>query len=263
MNNQYSLELPDESTALKDAWNRVLVRLKPEVPVAWFDRFVYPLRAVERKGSTVLVSSPGTFVLEWIRERYAEQLSTMLSDELGEVVHIELKVLAQTKAELADRTSNSVAASVEESRFKPNEKFLFENFIVGDSNKLAIAGARAVSTSPGVRYNPLFIYGPSGLGKTHLLHGIALDIQKANPRFPVVYVSAQQFAEEFVNALQNNRIDQFRKAQRSVGVWLVDDIQMIVGKDKTQEEVFHTFNHLQSLGKQIVLTSDRPPRDLT
>ncbi len=262
MNNQFSLELPDETSALKDAWNRVLDRLKPEVPVAWFDRFVYPLRAVERNGTTVLVSSPGTFVLEWIRERYAEQLSTMLSDELGEEVHIELKVLAQTKAELADRTSTSVAASVEDSRFKPNEKFSFANFVKGDSNKLAVAGATAVSRSPGVQYNPLFIYGPSGLGKTHLLHGIALEIQKANPRFPVVYISAQQFAEEFVNALQNNRIDQFRKAQRSVGVWLVDDIQMIVGKDKTQEEVFHTFNHLQSLGKQIVLTSDRPPRDL-
>src|SRR5205085_12490772 len=101
-----------------------------------------------------------------------------------------------------------------------------------------------------------------GLGKTHLLHAIAHEIQATQPRVQLVYVSAQQFAEEFVQALQNNRIDQFRRAQRAVGVWLVDDVQFLAGKDKTSEELFHTFNHLQSLGKQIVLTSDRPPRDL-
>ncbi len=262
MSNQYSLELPDDSTELKDAWNRVLSRLKPEVPAAWFDRFVYPLRVSERIDNVVHIASPGTFVLEWVRERYSEQLQQMLSDELGEDVRIELKVQVREKSTIQDRPTISVQASAEEVRFKPNEKFSFENYVVGDSNKLAVAGAKAVSREPGTKYNPLFIYGPSGMGKTHLLHAIALEILRANPRFPLVYVSAQQFAEEFVNALQNNRIEQFRKAQRSVGVWLVDDIQMIVGKDKTQEEVFHTFNHLQSLGKQIVLTSDRPPRDL-
>jgi chromosomal replication initiator protein len=113
-----------------------------------------------------------------------------------------------------------------------------------------------------MKFNPLFIYGASGLGKTHLLHAIAREILRRDPRFALAYVSAQQFAEEFVNALQGNRIEQFRRAQRSVEVWLVDDIQFIAGKDKTQEEIFHTFNYLHGLGKQIVLTSDRPPRDL-
>jgi chromosomal replication initiator protein len=262
MSSQYSLELPDDSSDLKDAWNRVLSRLKPEVPAAWFDRFVYPLRVTERIDSIVHVASPGTFVLEWVRERYAEQLQQMLSDELGEEVRIELRVQPQEKAAVQARAAASVQASPEDSRFKPNPKFSYQNYVQGDSNRLAYAGAKAVASEPGTKYNPLFIYGPSGMGKTHLLHAIALEILQANPKFPLVYVSAQQFAEEFVNALQNNRIDQFRRSQRSVGVWLVDDIQMIVGKDKTQEEVFHTFNHLQSLGKQIVLTSDRPPRDL-
>jgi len=119
-----------------------------------------------------------------------------------------------------------------------------------------------VANEPGTKYNPLFIYGASGLGKTHLLHSIARQILDANPRTPLVYVSAQQFAEEFVNALQNGKIDQFRRAQRAVAVWLVDDIQFVVGKDKTQEEIFHTFNYLHSLGKQIVLSSDRAPKDL-
>jgi chromosomal replication initiator protein len=133
---------------------------------------------------------------------------------------------------------------------------------VGQSNRLAFAGAKAVAAEPGTKFNPLFIYGSSGLGKTHLLHAIARQILAQNPGFPLVYVSAQQFAEDFVNSLQANKIEQFRRAQRSVGVWLVDDIQFIAGKDKTQEEVFHTFNYLHGLGKQIVLTSDRPPRDL-
>jgi chromosomal replication initiator protein len=116
--------------------------------------------------------------------------------------------------------------------------------------------------APGKKYNPLFIYGSSGLGKTHLLHSIAREVLAAHPKSPLAYVGAQQFTEEFVNALQNGKIEQFRRSQRSVEVWLVDDIQLIAGKDKTQEEVFHTFNYLHSLGKQIVLTSDRPPRDL-
>ena len=126
----------------------------------------------------------------------------------------------------------------------------------------AAAAGEAVAAAPGKKYNPLFIYGASGLGKTHLLHSIARDILDVNPKTPLVYVSAQQFAEEFVNALQNGRIDSFRKSQRAVAVWLVDDIQFIAGKDKTQEEIFHTFNYLYSLGKQIVLSSDRPPKDL-
>jgi chromosomal replication initiator protein len=134
--------------------------------------------------------------------------------------------------------------------------------VVGQSNRLAFAGAKAVASEPGQKFNPLFIYGSSGLGKTHLLHAIAQEILKKDQRYPLVYVSAQQFAEEFINALQANKVDQFRRQQRSVGVWLVDDIQFIAGKDKTQEEIFHTFNYLHSLGKQIVLTSDRPPRDL-
>lgn len=147
-------------------------------------------------------------------------------------------------------------------RFQPNEKYRFDTFIIGQSNRLAYAGAKAIATEPGTKYNPLFIYGASGLGKTHLLHSIAQEVLSKNPRYPIVYISAQQFAEKFVHALQNNRIEQFRRAQRNVGVWLVDDIQFIAGKDKTQEEIFHTFNSMHSLGKQIVLCSDRPPRDL-
>ncbi len=127
---------------------------------------------------------------------------------------------------------------------------------------MAFAGAKAVAAEQGKRFNPLFIYGQSGLGKTHLLHAIAREVLQRDPNFPLVYVTAQQFAEEFIHSLQSGRTEQFRRKSRSVGMWLVDDIQFIAGKDKTAEEIFHTFNNLHSLGKQIVLCSDRPPRDL-
>jgi len=202
--------------------------------------------------------------MEWVRERYIGTLETLLSDEVGEPVTIELRLEPREKPGSSFVATAPVAINhrQEESSFKPFERYTFETFVVGQSSRLAFAGAKAVAAEPGVKYNPLFIYGASGLGKTHLLHGIAREILANNPKYPLVYVSAQQFAEEFVTALQNNRIDQFRRSQRNVSMWLVDDIQFIAGKDKTQEEIFHTFNHLQSLGKQIVLTSDRPPRDL-
>lgn len=206
---------------------------------------------------------PGRFVMEWVKERYIGTLETLLSDEIGEPVTIELRLEPREKPGVGMVSAPvSINHRIEESNFRPFERYTFETYVVGQSNRLAYAGAKAVAADPGVKYNPLFIYGPSGLGKTHLLHGIAREILANNPKYPLVYVSAQQFAEEFVTALQNNRIDQFRKSQRNVSMWLVDDIQFIAGKDKTQEELFHTFNHLQSLGKQIVLTSDRPPRDL-
>ena len=159
----------------------------------------------------------------------------------------------------ATHTEDSESAA---GKFKPNQGFTFDNFVMGQSNRLAQGGAMSVAASPGMKYNPLFIYGPSGLGKTHLLHAVANKILSRDPLFPLMYVSGQQFMEQFVSALQNNRIDEFRRKFRSVSVWLLDDVQFIMGKDRTQEEVFHTFNELHAEGKQIVLCADRAPRDL-
>ncbi|MGV3618985.1 MAG: chromosomal replication initiator protein DnaA [Fimbriimonas sp.] len=269
MRDQFTLEDTDDLIRFQSAWEGVLRRLGPELPSAWFERFIRPLAPVQISGGVAVLSVPGRFVLEWVRERYLNSLQTLLSDEMGYPVILELRTEPREKA-AATQAATSVAPSTpsvtatpsDEPSFRPHDRFAFESFVVGQSNRLAFAGAKAVASEPGTKYNPLFIYGQSGLGKTHLLHAIAREIQARNPRFPLVYVSAQQFAEEFVTALQNNRIEQFRRQQRSVGVWLVDDIQFIAGKDKTQEEIFHTFNYLHSLGKQIVLTSDRPPRDL-
>ena len=231
------------------------------------ERFLRPLKAVSRDGSVVTIAVPGKFVQEWVRERYLETIQSMLSDEIGQPITIDLNAESRDRPKAITSARPQPVASITYKpstvdTFKPHEKFTFHTFVKGQSNRLAYAGASAVAAAPGAKFNPLFIYGPSGLGKTHLLHAMASEIQKRTPNLGLVYVTAQQFAEEFINALQTNRIEQFRKSQRSVGVWLVDDIQFVTGKEKTQEEFFHTFNFLQSLGKQIVVTADRPPRAL-
>ena len=263
MTNLFNDETSSHGNDLQQAWAGVLKRLAPELPTAWFDRFIRPLEPVGLRGGVAHVNVPGRFVMEWVKERYLGTIQSLLSDEIGGHVVIELVLQAQEKKVAPITTVSPIPVATEiNSRFQPSERFSFDTFVRGQSNRLAFAGAKAVAAAPGKKYNPLFIYGASGLGKTHLLHSIARDILDVNPTTPLVYVSAQQFAEEFVNALQNGRIDRFRKSQRAVAVWLVDDIQFIAGKDKTQEEIFHTFNYLYSLGKQIVLSSDRPPKDL-
>ncbi|MCU0316146.1 MAG: chromosomal replication initiator protein DnaA [Fimbriimonadaceae bacterium] len=268
MSNQYSLDDREDDIVLRKAWEQVLARLGQRVPVTVLEKFLRPLKPTTLTTDVAVVEAPGRFVHDWVKDKYIDNLRDALSDELGRPIRIELKAQAREKP-LAAITSSKVraVASIPEptalaNSFRPNERFTFEQFVVGQSNRLAVAGAKAVASSPGIRYNPLFIYGPPGLGKTHLLHAIANEILVQDPHHPVVYLSAQQFAEDFVYALQNNRIDQFRRQQRNVNVWLVDDVQFVAGKDKTQEELFHTFNTLHSMGKQIVLCSDRPPRDL-
>jgi chromosomal replication initiator protein len=261
--DQHTLLDSEDSIRLSTAWAAVVKRLSPDVPQAWLDRFIRPITPTAIDGDLVTLTVPGRFVQDWVRERYLSTLQTLLTDELGTSVRVDLQIATRAR-EAISVTQATVALNLipDEPRFRPIDRFTFDTFVVGQSNRLAFAGAKAVAAEPGTKYNPLFIYGSSGLGKTHLLHSIARQILATDPRYPLAYVSAQQFAEDFVNALQNGRIEQFRRNQRSVGVWLVDDIQFIAGKDKTQEEIFHTFNYLHSLGKQIVLTSDRPPRDL-
>ncbi len=264
MLNQFSFEDREDTIVLRAAWDQVLVRMTSLVPPTVLERFLRPLRPVSLQSDIATFHAPGQFVQEWVKDKYFDKLQDSLSDEVGRPVRLDLRVASREKPDPKSATPRmtAVPATVEATLFRPNGKYVFDQFVVGQSNRLAFAGARAVASAPGTKYNPLFIYGPSGLGKTHLLHSIANEILARDPSYPLMYVSAQQFAEEFVHALQNNRIDQFRRAQRSVHVWLLDDIQFVAGKDKTQEEVFHTFNYLQSMGKQIVLCSDRPPRDL-
>ena len=260
----------EEGAALSKAWEQALDRLSDEVPATAHKKFLQPLRPKRCDNGEIQLVAPGNFVAEWVKDRYLDRVQGALSDEIGEDVVVKVVISARERPKPKEDEAMAVqvatASRFEEenapNRFKPNASFTFDNFVVGQSNRLAHGGAMAVSASPGMKYNPLFVYGPSGLGKTHLLHAIANKILSRDPLYPLMYVSGQQFAEQFVSALQNNRIDEFRRRYRSVSVWLLDDVQFIMGKDKTQEEVFHTFNELHADGKQIVLCADRAPRDL-
>lgn len=262
--NQLSFEDREDDVRLKACWDRVVLEVGEELPAKMTERFLVPTRAASLKDGVATIEVPSTFNAEWLKSRVISKIQTSLSEHLGETVLVEIRIAPATRK--FEATTSAAARIqppvVEMGGFQPNEKYQFENFVIGPSNRLAVAGAKAVASDPGSKYNPLFIYGPSGLGKTHLLHAIARQIRMTNPKMQVAYISAQQFAEEFVVALQQHRIDQFRRSQRNVGVWLVDDIQFVAGKDRTQEEIFYTFNHLHQTGKQIVLCSDRPPREL-
>jgi len=261
--DQYSLDDPQDQIRLRSAWDQVLRRLAQELPSNVMERFIVPLKPLSLSGNQAVMGAPGAFVHDWVKDKYLHRLQSALSDELGEAVTMEVRTLTRERPRTESPVAQAaVAVATDRAEFRPNERYRFESFVVGQSNRLAYAGAKAVAKAPGQKYNPLFIYGPSGMGKTHLLHAVAHDLLGRDARYAFTYISAQQFAEDFVSALQSNRIDQFRRAMRSVNVWLVDDIQLVAGKDRTQEEVFHTFNALHSAGRQIVLCSDRPPRDL-
>lgn len=263
MSDQHTLMDHEDLVALKTAWDRVLDGLTGQVPETVMNRFLKRLEPVELREDCAVLSAPGRFVHEWVKERYHGSLQTHLNEQLDRPVKLEIVVASSQKPASNTHAVASVAPRASEpGRFKPQERLTFDNFIVGQSNRMAVGGAKAVSSAPGTRYNPLFIYGPSGLGKTHLLHAIANEILERDPYHSIMYVTAAQFMEDFVTALKNNQIERFRRQQRGVNVWLLDDIQYVAGKDRTLEEIFHTFNYLQSLGKQIVLCSDRPPRDL-
>lgn len=263
MSDQHTLMDHEDLVVLKTAWESSLRDLKGQVPETVLTRFLKKLEPIEYRDERVVFAAPGRFVHDWVKDRYVDRLQTSLSEKLKKSIKFELKIASSER----QAPSNHAVAAVtprasEPSRFKPIERLTFENFVQGQSNRLAFAGAKAVADNPGTRFNPLFIYGPSGLGKTHLLHAIANEILARDPYHSIMYVTAAQFMEDFVTALKNNQIERFRRQQRGVNVWLLDDVQYVAGKDKTLEEIFHTFNYLQSLGKQIVLCSDRPPRDL-
>jgi len=263
MADQYTIEDNEQQVALRTAWEAALKSLANVLPDTAIKKFLRPLTPVSAENGTAVFDAPGQFVQEWVREKYNDPVQAALSEALGTPVRLELRVQPRERQDPAsDPARHALSFEPTFSDFQPDGRYRFENFVVGQSNRLAYAGAKAVAAQPGVKYNPLFIYGSSGLGKTHLMRSIAYEIHRRDNRCVVMYVTAQQFAEEFVQALQNNRIDQFRKSQRNVQVWLLDDVQFIAGKERTQEELFHTFNYLYALGKQIVLCSDRPPRDL-
>ena len=235
-------------------WAKVLSHMEERLGAitvsAWFD----DAEVVELNDSNLILYSPSDFRREIIRRRCTDYIQ----DALKEIFNSDAKLLVFGDEEKnAFENKQKVAPSMD---FNP--QFTFDNYVVGPSNRFAHSAAIAVSKTPGQVYNPLFIYGPAGVGKTHLLYAIANGIRKDNPNANVVYIKGDQFTNELIAAIQNGKNIEFRSKYREADLFLIDDIQFIAGKESTQEEFFHTFNKLYEEHKQIVMTSDRKPSDM-
>ena len=235
-------------------WAKVLSHMEERLGAvtvsAWFD----DAEVVELNENNLILYSPSDFRREIIRRRCTD----CIQDALKEIFHSDAKLLVFGDEELKARQSKGKSPN----SMDFNPQFTFDNFVVGPSNRFAHSAAIAVSKTPGQVYNPLFIYGPPGVGKTHLLYAIANGIRRENPNANIVYIKGDQFTIELIDAIKNGTNIEFRNKYREADLFLVDDIQFIAGKESTQEEFFHTFNKLYEDHKQIVLTSDRKPDDM-
>jgi chromosomal replication initiator protein len=244
------------------AWKRVLDRLENEVSQEDVQTWLKPLLSRSRAGNLVLLA-PNQFVCERVRKYYLPRICELVRALDPGVLEVVVEVGTSEPALPASGPPQAATVSIEE-RFdsKLDPRYQFENFVEGKSNQLARATAWQVALKPGLAYNPFLLYGGTGLGKTHLLHAAGNLIVRNNPRARVLYVRSEEFIRAMIQALQQNRMDQFKQAYRSVDALLIDDIQFLAGKDRTQEEFFHTFNALYDAKQQIVLTCDRYPKEL-
>ena len=239
-----------------DIWSRVLTLMEADMTATtihtWFDDTV----AVSMEGDKFILHTPSDFKRDIIVSRYLPPIQKALHELFS--ADFQVEVLGDGDLERRQRS-----ASPKDDSFLPGtEEYTFERFVVGSSNKFAHAAARAVADHPAMNYNPLFIYGESGLGKTHLLYAIAHKIHDEHPDYRIVYIKGDAFTNELIQAIREGRNQEFREKFRSADVFLMDDVQFIAGKDSTMEEMFHTFNTLYETRKQIVFTADRPPKEM-
>jgi chromosomal replication initiator protein len=249
---------------IDQAWQSVLSQLQSEMPKASFDTWLSDTRPIALENGSLRVGAPSAYARDWLESRLGSTISRLLVGILDSNVGVNFEVAQSERpaAPVAEMDGGYMdpGPSLRDRHACLNPRYTFDNFVVGSGNRLAQAACQAVAEKPARAYNPLFLYGGVGLGKTHLLHAIgnACAVRGLN----VLYVSSEEFTNEIINAIRTHTTQAFREKYRSADVLLVDDIQFIAGKESTQEEFFHTFNTLHGQDKQIIVSSDRPPRAL-
>ncbi len=254
-------------------WQAMLGSLEINLSKGNFITWFKNTGIIEKGDDYIVVGVPSNFAHEWIKNKFHNHLLKSLKTIAPEVREIKyhigsLKTAVEKQGTLlqqseANEKNTVVYKTVNNNPSTTlNRQYTFETFIIGQNNELAHAASLAVSKNPGTQYNPLFIYGGVGLGKTHLIHAVGNKLLANNPRARVLYATSEKFTNDFINAIQQKKLDDFKKQYRQVDMLLIDDVQFIAGKEQTQEEFFHTFNELRDKGKQIILTSDRLPKDI-
>lgn len=257
---------------LEELWKAALGEISLNIPKTGFNTWFKDSYLVERKGETVVLATSSNFACEWLKNKYHRYILAALRNLSPEIKQIEYIVINKTVSEKPESKSIQKIAQLTDEQLNLNDylvdsqthlnpRYTFENFVVGSHNELAHAAALVVSENLGTKYNPLFIYGGVGLGKTHLLQAIGNKIKKEkNKKIKIRYISSEKFASDLVSAIRGQTMEDFKKEFRNLDLLLIDDVQFVAGKDKTQEELFHIFNTLYEKNKQIVFTSDRPPK---
>jgi chromosomal replication initiator protein len=246
------------ASGLKEIWDEVMKLLADEMTSVSFGTWIETINPISIEKNNIVLEVPTEFNLGIIKSRYKD----LLQNAVKLVTHRDLEVELTLKASEAKSQSSPQIDENTQALSILNPKYTFNTFVKGNGNQLAHAAALAVAEAPAAAYNPLFIYGGVGLGKTHLMHAIGHYIIEQNSNSKVLYTSSEKFTNELINAIRDDKNEEFRNKYRNIDVLLIDDIQFIGGKDRTQEEFFHTFNALYESNKQIVMTSDKPPKEI-
>jgi chromosomal replication initiator protein len=261
----------------KQVWRAALGELQVSLSPANFETWLKDTALVDVDGDRFSVAAPNGFAKDWLENRYRSLIAQTLARIVGYSVNVEFVVREPAPEEVAGDVAGEAVQRPASPRVRVepgrvggeaggvnlNPRYTFRTFIVGSANRLAHAASLSVAERPGEAYNPLFLYGGVGLGKTHLMHAIGNAVVARYPRKRVVYATSEKFTNDFITSIQQGRIDDFRARYRKIDLLLIDDIQFIADKERTQEEFFHTFNAIHEDGKQIVLSSDRPPKQIT
>ncbi|MEP6998928.1 MAG: chromosomal replication initiator protein DnaA [bacterium] len=254
-----------------EVWTRILDRARRELPEQTFRTWLEPTEPLALEGDTIIIGSPDQFAADWNESKHAELLTSLAPIALGHPLSVVFRVHEErkTRNQMDLFVAPPASPIATQQRQKPgginaqlSDRYTFDHFVIGKSNELAAAATVAVSQAPGKVYNPLFLYGDTGLGKTHLMQAVAHEVLSKNSEVRITFIGTEQFTNEMIGSIQNRTMQEFRRRYRETDLLLVDDVQFLKGKEATQEEFFHTFNALYEAGRQIILTSDRPPSEI-